>query len=154
MSLLTNTTNNKSMLCPFRLHRFRSRWAALLLCLVVPHAPLCAQAKAFPESWVGTWRGTLTNYGGADSVKLTVPVVLTIARGNEPGAYRMRHVYNNDTTRGMKDYTLRTVDAAAGRYAAAARTTNGSGPNGERGTPVLSFRVAGRQRSAFVRSGK
>jgi hypothetical protein len=175
----------------------------LLVGLTVIAAPLRAQSAAFPESWVGTWRGTLTNYGGADSIKLTVPVVLTIARGKEPGTYRMRHVYNNDTTRGMKDYTLRTVDAPAGRYVTdenngilidetwtggmlvgvfqvgdqvlesrseirgdslvqdlifwrtvAARTTNGSGPNGERGAPVLSFRVAGRQRSAFVRSGK
>ncbi len=200
---MTTPVTRSDTLAPFRPHRFRSRWAALLLCFAVPHAPLCAQTKGFPESWVGTWRGTLTNYGGADSVKLTVPVVLTIARSSEPGAYRMRHVYNSDTTRGVKDYTLRTVDAAAGRYvtdenngilidetwtggmlvgvfqvgdqviesrseirgdslvqdlifwrAAAARTTNGSGPNGERGAPVLSFRVAGRQRSAFVRIGK
>lgn len=162
--------------------------------------PLRAQAPRFPESLVGSWRGTLTNYGGADSVKLTVPVTLTVARTNEPGAYRMRHVYNNDSTRGMKDYVLRTVDAAAGKYvtdenngilidetytggmlvsvfqvgdqvienrseirgdslvqdlifwrSAASRTTNGTGPNGERGAPVLAFRVVGRQRSAFVR---
>jgi hypothetical protein len=188
---------------PRRPRSFVWQRAALVVGLTVLAAPLRAQSAPFPESWVGTWRGTLTNYGGADSIKLTVPVVLTIVRGNEPGAYRMRHVYNNDTTRGMKDYTLRTVDAAAGRYvtdenngilidetwtggmlvgvfqvgdqviesrseirgdslvqdlifwrAAAARTTNGSGPNGERGAPVLSFRVAGRQRSAFVRSGK
>lgn len=188
---------------PERARSFTWRWAVPLVALTVMAAPLRAQSVPFPESWVGTWRGTLTNYGGADSIKLTVPVVLTIARGNEPGSYRMRHVYNNDTTRGMKDYTLRTVDAAAGRYvtdesngilidetwtggmlvgvfqvgdqviesrseirgdslvqdlifwrAAAARTTNGSGPNGERGAPVLSFRVAGRQRSAFVRSGR
>jgi hypothetical protein len=186
---------------PGRPRSFGWQWAALLIGLTVRIAPLGAQSATFPESWVGTWRGTLTNYGGADSVKLTVPVVLTIARGTEPGTYRMRHVYNNDPTRGMKDYTLRTVDAAAGRYltdenngilidetwtggmlvgvfqvgeqviesrseirgdslvqdlifwrAMAARTTNGTGPNGERGAPVQSFRVAGRQRSAFIRA--
>jgi hypothetical protein len=38
--------------------------------------------------------------------------------------------------------------------AAVSRTTNGSGPNGERGAPVSSFRVVGRQRSAFVRSAR
>jgi len=177
------------------------RWAALLVGLTAVTMPLRAQSSTFPESWIGTWRGTLTNYGGGDSVRLTVPVVLTIARGNESGTYRMRHVYNNDTTRNAKDYLLRTVDKAAGRYvtdenngilidetwtggmlvgvfqvgdqviesrseirgdslvqdlifwrATVSRTTQGSGPNGERGTPVQSFRVAGRQRSAFVRN--
>jgi hypothetical protein len=100
----------------------------------------------------------------------------------------------------MKDYTLRTVDAAAGRYvtdenngilidetytggmlvsvfqvgdqllenrwtlqgdslvqdlifwkSTAVRTTNGAGPNGERGTPVMAFRVSGRQRTVFAK---
>lgn len=182
---------------------FRPRAATLLMVLLAASAPLGAQPASFPESWVGTWRGTLTNYGGADSIKLTVPVVLTIARGAEPGSYRMRHVYNNDTTRGMKDYVLRTIDAAAGRYvtdenngilidetytggmlvgvfqvgdqvienrseirgdsliqdlifwrAAVSRTTSGTGPNGERGAPVSSFRIIGRQRSAFVRGAR
>ncbi len=171
-----------------------------LLSGVLMALQLRAQAPSFPESWVGTWRGTLTNYGGADSIKLSVPVTLNFARTSQPGAYRMRHVYNNDSTRGMKNYTLRTVDAAAGKYvtdenngiliddtytggmlvsvfqvgeqviesrseirgdsllqdlifwrSVAVRTTRGAGPNGERGTPVLAFRVAGRQRSAFVR---
>jgi len=165
--------------------------------------PLRAQAPGFPEAWVGTWHGVLTNYGGADSIKLRVPVTLVFARASEPGAYRMRHVYNNDSTRAMKDYLLRTSDAAAGRYltdenngilidntyiggmlvsvfqvgeqviesrseirgdslvqdlifwhSLAARATRGSGSNGERGTPVMAFRVAGRQRSVFVRDKK
>jgi len=179
--------------------RFNFTCCSLLVAALIAQ-PLRAQASAFPASWVGTWRGTLTNFGGADSVKLTVPVTLTISPTAEPGVFRMRHVYNNDSTRGMKDYTLRTVDAAAGKYvtdenngilidetytggmlvsvfqvgdqvienrtemrgdslvqdlifwrSAAVRTTGGSGPNGERGTPVMAFRVVGRQRSAFVR---
>jgi hypothetical protein len=69
---------------------------------------LCAQAVGSPpERWVGTWRGTLQNLGAGDSVKITVPVTLTIARTSDPAAFRWRHVYANDSTKNVKDYTLK-----------------------------------------------
>lgn len=160
-------------------------------------------APSSPEAWTGTWRGVLTTYGAVDSVKFTVPVTLTIAPLAEAGAYRWRHVYANDSTRNVKDYVLRTIDAAAGRYATdenngivldeqfvggmlvsvfqvgeqvienrtevrgdtlvqdllawrrtAVRETRGTGPNGEQGAPVSSFRVTSRQRSVLVRAGR
>jgi hypothetical protein len=165
-------------------------------------APAPARASS-PEAWTGTWRGVLTTYGAVDSVKFTVPVTLTIAPLAEAGAYRWRHVYANDSTRNVKDYVLRTIDAAAGRYATdenngivldeqfvggmlvsvfqvgeqvienrtevrgdtlvqdllawrrtAVRETRGTGPNGEQGAPVSSFRVTSRQRSVLVRAGR
>lgn len=51
----------------------------------------------------------LTIYGAADSVKTRVPATLTIATTDQPGVYRWRTVYANDTTTGMKDYRLRLV---------------------------------------------
>jgi len=178
----------------------------LLLCAVavLRATPAAAQTvapppAAFPDAWIGVWRGTMTIYGAADSVKQTVPVTLSIAH-ETPGRYRWRTVYANDTTKSMKDYHLVVLDAAAGRYATdenngllideqyiggmlisvfqvgeqmlenryamhgdslvqdlvfwkntAVRTTGGTGPNGERGTPVMGFRVGGRQRVVLLR---
>ena len=51
----------------------------------------------------------LTIYGAADSVKTRVPAILTIATTDQPGVYRWRTVYANDTTKGMKDYRQRLV---------------------------------------------
>lgn len=105
----------------------RSLWLAGTLLVVAPVAPaqsVMAQAAppapvrvSSPDGWVGTWRGALTAYGAVDSVKITVPVTLTITPLAEAGAFRWRHVYANDSTRNVKDYVLRTLDAAAGRYA-------------------------------------
>ncbi len=159
-----------------------------------------ARAASFPESWIGVWDGTLTNYQSADNTGTKVPVTLTISRETEPGVFRWRHVYNNDTTRALKDYRLRTINADSGHYATdegngilidetftggmlvsvfqvgdqmienrtsmqsdslvqdlifwkatPIRTSKGTGPNGEQGAAVVSFRVSGRQRSVFVR---
>ncbi len=179
---------------------------ALLLALLLAslHATaITAQTTpraAAPESWIGFWRGTLTNFGGGDSVKLRVPVTMEIASTAIRGRLKWRTVYNGDTTRSMKDYSLIVLDSAAGRYATdenngilidetltggilvsvfqvgdqlienrigvqgdslvqdlifwkstPIRSVQGAGPNGEKGTPVLSFRVSGRQRLALAR---
>ncbi len=94
------------------------RDAALLCTFIAASAGTAAAQRSSspPERWVGTWRGTLQNLGAGDSVKLTVPVTLTIARTSDPAAFRWRHVYANDSTKNVKDYTLKVVDAAAGKY--------------------------------------
>jgi hypothetical protein len=177
---------------------FRALLAAVALTVISARTASAQQpppSPAFPDAWLGVWRGTLTIYGAADSVKTRVPATLTIATTDQPGVYRWRTVYANDTTKGMKDYRLRVIDAAAGRYAldegngilidevltggmlvsvfqvgdqwienrvsahsdslvqdliywtnTPVRTTGGTGPNGERGAPVMAFRVGGRQR--------
>lgn len=98
---------------------FPIRFALLLQCslLATPGGSerLGAQSTP-PERWVGTWRGSLQNIGAGDSVKFTVPVTLTIARTADPAVFRWRHVYANDSTKNVKDYTLKIVDAAAGTY--------------------------------------
>jgi hypothetical protein len=131
---------------------------------------------------------------------MTVPVTMTIASTADRAVFQWRQVFNNDSSRNVKDYLLRVGDAASGRYetderngivmdatyvggalisvfqvgdqvletrvslqadslvqdlifwsSSAVKTTEGSGPNGERGTPVTSFRVTGRQRMAMTR---
>ena len=53
---------------------------------------------------------------GRESVQ-RVPVTFEIAPTAEEGVYRWRTTYNHDPSTGQKDYLLRTVDIAAGRYA-------------------------------------
>ncbi len=46
-----------------------------------------------------------------------VPVTLEITPTADEGVYRWCTTYNHDPSRGQKDYLLRTVDIAAGRFA-------------------------------------
>jgi hypothetical protein len=174
------------------------RGFALLLVVLCTATRLSSQP--FPESWVGTWKGTLTGFGAGERVTMTVPVTMTIAPTADRAVFQWRQVFNNDSTVNVKDYLLRVDDAASGRYSTDERngividatyvggalvsvfrvglqvletrvslqadslvqdlifwsatpvnTTTGSGPNGERGTAVTSFRVSGRQRIAMSR---
>ncbi|MDB4917018.1 MAG: hypothetical protein JWM95_4662 [Gemmatimonadetes bacterium] len=70
---------------------------------------------AAPDAWVGKWKGSLATYGAADTLRLSVPVTLEITK-ESPIAYKWHTVYAADTTRGAKDYRMRVIDVAAGRY--------------------------------------
>jgi hypothetical protein len=93
------------------------RLLSLLLFGTLAALPLRGQS-AFPSAWAGEWRGTMTHTTPPDSVRLRVPIHLSIAREAGPErAWRWREVFNSDTTRGLKDYRLIERDAATGRYA-------------------------------------
>lgn len=79
--------------------------------------PPRAPAPSFPQDWCGTWEGTMTISAAGREAVQRVPVTLEIAPTGEDGVYRWRTTYNHDPAKGQKDYLLRTVDIAAGRYA-------------------------------------
>ncbi|MCU0649775.1 MAG: hypothetical protein MUF00_17425 [Gemmatimonadaceae bacterium] len=77
-----------------------------------------ASPVAFPAAWAGEWRGTMTQTSPPDSVRVRVPVQVTIAPLDGTGrVWRWRELFDNDTTRGLKDYRLLVRDAARGEYA-------------------------------------
>jgi hypothetical protein len=95
----------------------RLRFAVLgsLLLPLLGALPLGAQTAA-PDAWVGKWKGSLATYGAADTLRLSVPVTLEVTR-EKPGTYKWRTIYAADSTKGVKDYRMVVIDAAAGRYA-------------------------------------
>lgn len=75
-----------------------------------------ARAQSFPDGWAGTWRGTLEISSGPD-VRQRIPVQLEIGATADPAAYVWRTLFNHRRARGLRDYRLRVLDAATGRYA-------------------------------------
>src|SRR5690606_30706067 len=88
---------------------------AALLCVMLG-APLAAQAR-FPDSWVGSWSGTLTTTMPPDQVRNQIPVSLLIAAEPSGGAYVWRTIFDADSVRGRRDHRLVVRDAAQGFFA-------------------------------------
>jgi hypothetical protein len=86
--------------------------AALLLAA----SPLVAQ-RGFPSTWVGEWHGTLTTTTPPSTTRNQVSVSLRIAREASGDAYAWRTIFDNDSTRGRRDYRLLVRDEALGFYA-------------------------------------
>jgi hypothetical protein len=95
----------------------RSRRAKCTLVLsMLASYPAHAQQR-FPESWLGSWSGTLTTTSPPDSVRNQIPITLLIAKDSTGTGYTWRTVFNADTVRGVRPYRLLTEDAIQGHYA-------------------------------------
>lgn len=78
-----------------------------------------AQAQTdteFPESWRGTWEGTLT-IDSQEGDRQEVPMELIIApRNKKEGIYRWQITYRTEYHEDVRDYELRTVNKGKGEY--------------------------------------
>lgn len=69
---------------------------------------------AFPESWVGSWHGTLRSHGGAGPAE--VSMTLDIAPEPEPGRWTWTITYDGAAGRQVRAYRLLARDEASGSY--------------------------------------
>lgn len=99
-----------------------SRLPLILAVAWLAPRPLTSQA-GFPAAWVGRWIGTLVTTAPPDRERNRIPVTLEIRPDSVPGRWVWRTVFAGDTVRGLRDYRLVVVDAAAGRY----QTDEGNG---------------------------
>lgn len=74
-----------------------------------------ASAQSFPQSWQGTWRGTLQIHN-AKGVAQTVPMAVEIAPTADSLRWRFALIYGEDTAKGRRAYDLLIVDRAKGHY--------------------------------------
>ncbi|MFN9350730.1 MAG: hypothetical protein ACK53A_14070 [Gemmatimonadota bacterium] len=94
----------------------------LLVAALLLSRSLAAQSR-FPDAWAGRWAGTLVTTAPPERERNRVPLTLEIRPDSAPGRWIWRTVFNADTVRGLRDYRLLVVDAAAGRY----QTDEGNG---------------------------
>lgn len=76
---------------------------------------LTTSAQTFPQSWRGTWRGTLQIHS-AKGVVQTVPMAVEIAPTADSLRYTFALIYGEDTAKGRRPYELVVVDRAKGHY--------------------------------------
>ena len=69
----------------------------------------------FPESWFGTWEGTLDIYN-AKGVQQSIPMACVMSATDTAGVYNWHIIYGTDREKGLRPYLLRTVDASKGKY--------------------------------------
>jgi hypothetical protein len=75
----------------------------------------CSAQVSFPDRCTGTWSGTLYIYRQG-LVQDSVPVVLTISKHADPGAWVWKTEYLSKTRPMVKDYVLRLKDESKGLY--------------------------------------
>lgn len=90
--------------------------AAGLGTLALSAPPVVLGQSRFPEVWAGRWEGTLVTTTPPDRERNRIPITLEIRPDSTPGRWIWRTVFNADTVRGLRDYRLVVIDAAAGRY--------------------------------------
>jgi len=91
-----------------------SRLSLFILALAFVAPGSLAQNTGLPESWLGTWEGTMINHM-VGSEGGTIPVRMEIAL-LETGAYVWRTVYNNDEEMGLRDYRMIPVTDEPGQF--------------------------------------
>ncbi len=69
----------------------------------------------FPESWFGTWVGTLEIYS-AKGLQQSIPMTCFMSATDTAGIFNWHIIYGNDPEKGLRPYLLRTVDASKGHY--------------------------------------
>jgi hypothetical protein len=83
--------------------------------LLLQTLPASGPAGAFPDAWVGRWRGPCTYVPAKGEVKQFV-MELNVARADDPARYTWEIVYEDAGQRQVRLYELVVVDAGAGRY--------------------------------------
>jgi hypothetical protein len=69
----------------------------------------------FPQSWFGRWKGNLEIYN-AKGLAQTIPMALLMDKTDTSGVYKWYIQYGADTSKGLRPYLLRTIDATKGLY--------------------------------------
>jgi hypothetical protein len=69
----------------------------------------------FPESWFGTWVGTLEIYN-AKGLQQSIPMECLMSATDTAGVFNWHIIYGSDREKGLRPYLLRTVDASKGHY--------------------------------------
>ncbi|MBC7892368.1 MAG: hypothetical protein H7Y12_09160 [Sphingobacteriaceae bacterium] len=72
-------------------------------------------AQSFPQSWQGTWHGTLQIHN-VKGVAQTVPMAVEITPTADSLRWRFALIYGEDTAKGRRAYDLLIVDRAKGHY--------------------------------------
>ena len=75
-----------------------------------------ARDPAFPDAWLGTWRGTVTA-SNAQGVRSTFEMQLTIQRTEDPSRLIWQTIYEGQAGRQVRDYELVVRNSARGEYA-------------------------------------
>lgn len=87
----------------------------LTLCLIFGCFSIFAQKTTFPETCIGTWKGTMYMYKHG-TIKDSVQVRLTIAKHTDANAWSWKTEYLSAQRPAVKDYVLRLKDAAKNQY--------------------------------------
>ena len=69
----------------------------------------------FPESWFGTWVGTLEIYN-AKGLQQSIAMECFMSATDTAGVFNWHIIYGSDREKGLRPYLLRTVDASKGHY--------------------------------------
>jgi hypothetical protein len=69
----------------------------------------------FPESWFGTWVGTLDIYNSKGKQQ-SIPMSCIMSATDTAGVFNWNIIYGNDREKGLRPYLLRTIDASKGQY--------------------------------------
>ena len=69
----------------------------------------------FPESWFGTWSGTLEIYS-AKGLQQNIPMTCFMSATDTAGVFNWHIIYGSDREKGLRPYILRTIDASKGHY--------------------------------------
>ena len=88
----------------------RFLFAALTLLLLAPSASAQLETR-----WIGDWKGMMYMYKLGRIVD-SVSVTLTVKPSAKQGSYIWRTEYHSAIHPLVKDYTVRTIDAAKGMY--------------------------------------
>ncbi len=88
-------------------------------CSATPKPVAPVGATSFPEAWLGTWKGTVSAFGGGEGAgpKDRFSMELTIAKTSDPLRYEWKTIYDGAAGRSERPYQLIVRDAAKGRYA-------------------------------------
>lgn len=69
----------------------------------------------FPESWFGTWVGTLEIHN-AKGLQQSIPMECFMSATDTAGLFNWHIIYGSDREKGLRPYMLRTIDASKGHY--------------------------------------
>ena len=69
----------------------------------------------FPESWFGTWVGTLEIYN-AKGLKQSITMECFMSATDTAGVFNWHIIYGSDREKGLRPYILRTIDSSKGHY--------------------------------------
>jgi len=87
----------------------------IILIFILLFIMASTHAQSFPDKCVGTWMGTMHIFNRG-SLKDSVKVILTVAKGNQPNEWAWKTEYLSEKLPMTKDYVLRLKDAEKNIY--------------------------------------
>ena len=96
----------------YRLHFMKNN---IILSFIIFLNITLVNAQSFPDQCVGTWNGTM-NIFSRGSLKDSVKVILTVAKGSQPNEWTWKTEYLSEKLPMTKDYVLRLKDVEKNIY--------------------------------------